>query len=170
MAAPTIVNAAGLLGRRSLWRPLSALLAAALLTGIVAVSASVAQPLRITCVAGGLADQVCHETVAAALERGLAPFHPLILAVHVEPGPAADPGQSGPRASVTFDLLGIPGPTTVRLFSDMGGHWGGAPDRGALELAAWSLLAAGIVGVAVVGLAFAVAAGAAAWRARRRRV
>ncbi len=170
MAAPTTVTAARPLGRQSLWRPLSALLAVALLTGIVAVSASVAQPLRIACAAGGLADQACHETVAAALERGLAPFHPLILAAHVEPGPAADPVQNGHRATVTFDLLGIPGPTTVRLFYDIGGHWGGAPDRGALELAARSLLAAGVVCLGVVGLAFAVAAGVAGSRARRRRV
>ena len=132
--------------------------------------ASVAQPSRITCAVGRLAVQACHETVAAALERGLAPFHPLILAAHVEPGPAADPSQYGLRASVTFDLLGVPGPTTVRLFYDIGAHWGGAPDRGALELAAWSLLAAGVVGVGVASLASAIVAGVAGSRARRRRV
>ena len=71
---------------------------------------------------------------------------------------------------MTFDLLCVPGPTTVRLFYDIGAHWGGAPDRGALELAAWSLLAAGVVGVGVAGLASAIAAGVAGSRARRRRV
>ena len=151
-------------------RPLSGLLAIALLTGIVAVGASVAEPRGITCAVGGLADQACRLTVVAAMERGLASFHPLILAAHVVPGPAADPGQYGLRATVTFDLLGVPGPTTVRLFYDIGAHWGGAPDRGALELAAWSLLAAGVVGVGVAGLASAIAAGVAGSRARRRRV
>ncbi|MBF6606537.1 MAG: hypothetical protein IVW53_13265 [Chloroflexi bacterium] len=162
------MTAARLIGRRSHRRPLSALLAVVLLTAILAVSASVAQPLRITCAAGGVAGQACDETVTAALERGLAPFHPLILAAHVEPGPAADPGQNGQRATVIFELLGIPGPTTVRLFSDVGGHWGGVPDRGALELGASSLLVAGVVGVAVISLALAVAAGLAGSLARRR--
>ncbi len=167
-AEPTSVAVARTTGRRALLRRLSAVLAVVLLTAILAVSASVAHPLRITCAAGGVAGQACDETVTAALERGLAPFHPLILAAHVEPGPAADPGQNGQRATVIFELLGVPGPTTIRLFSDVGGHWGGVPDRGALELGACSLLVASIVGVAVVGLAFAVAAGLAGSLARRR--
>ena len=127
-------------------RRLAGLLAFAALTGILAMLASAVPPLQITC-ATTLTDQVCHGTVTASLERGLAPFHPLILAAHVDPG-SAGPTENGHRATVTFDLLGVPGPTTVRLFYDIGGHWGAVPDRALTELALWSLLAV----AAIVGL------------------
>lgn len=136
-------------------RSLALLAVVVALTGLLAAGASAVPALQITCAPGGPQDQACRDTVFAAQERGLAPFHPLILAAHVEPGPAADPGQNGHRATVTFDLLGIPGPTRVRLFYDIGGHWGGVPDRGALELAAWSLLVAMVavsLGAAVITL------------------
>ena len=116
---------------------------------VIAAGAATALPLTTSC-ASSVSDQVCHDTVTAALQRGMPAFHPLILAAHVEPGPAAL-GQAGHRATVTFDLLGVPGATSVRLFSDIGGHWGGAVDRGAPELALWSLVAA-LVGIGL-GLA-----------------
>lgn len=126
-------------------------LAAALL---VAAGMAV-RPLARTC-APSVRDDVCAETVSAALKRGLAPLHPLILGSHVEPGPAAGAARLGHKASVTFDLLGVPGPTTVRLFLDMGGHWGGEVDRSDAEIAAWAMaplvlalgVAAGLVAVA----------------------
>ena len=37
-------------------------------------------------------------------------------------------------------MLGVPGPTRVKLFVDVGAHWGGTPDRSDGELAIWSLL------------------------------
>ena len=83
--------------------------------------------------------------------EGLPASHPLILSAYVEPGEATHPGESGHRATVTFDLLGVPGPTTVRLFYDVGGHWGGVSNRTTLELAAWSLIMAGLA-VATVAL------------------
>ncbi len=125
---------------------------------LLASLASGVAPLRIVC-APGLDGQVCQDTVTAARTRGLAASHPLIISALVEPGEATDPGQSGHRATVTFDLLGVPGPTTIRLFYDVGGHWGGVPSRAAAELAAWSLLMAGLVVAAlalVVGAAIAV--------------
>lgn len=108
--------------------------------------------------------QVCHDTLSAAQTRGLATSHPLILSAYVEPGEATEPGQSGHRATVTFDLLGVPGATTVRLFYDMGGHWGGVPSRTAPELGAWALLTAGLI----IG-ALALVVGALIAGVRRRR-
>jgi hypothetical protein len=102
---------------------------------------------------------VRHETVVAALERGLAPLHPLILDASVEPGPASAATELGHRATVTFAMLGVPGPTEVKLFVDVGGHWGGTPDRRAPELAIWSLLTPTLV----LGSSWLL------WRVRRRR-
>lgn len=114
-----------------------------------------ARPIQQTCDAS-LAHEVCAETIDAALRKGMPAIHPLLLAAHAEPGPAARPDQSGHRATVTFKLLGTPGPVAVRLFFDAGGHWGGIPDRQAIELAAWALgwaIAAGtVVAVAASGL------------------
>lgn len=116
----------------------------AILIVAIAIWASALAPLRITCAPTIPAD-VCAGTVTASLGRGLAPFHPLILSANVEPGPAAATNTAGHRATVRFDLLGVPGSTSVRLFYDMGGHWGAIPDRSAPELAVWALLAAAIV-------------------------
>ncbi len=118
-----------------------------------AAAASSVSALRITC-DPGLSEMACQQTVHAALERGLASFHPLILSAQVAPGEAAA-GQVGHRATVTFDLLGVPGPTTVRLFYDIGAHWGGVPSRTAAELAGWALLMAGFF-VAAAALVVAV--------------
>jgi hypothetical protein len=87
-----------------------------------------------------LSADVRHETIVAALERGLAPLHPLILDATVEPGPASAAPELGHRATVTFSMLGVPSPTRVKLFVDVGGHWGGTPDGSTGELAIWSLL------------------------------
>lgn len=114
----------------------------------IAVGAAV-RPLQVSC-DPALARDACLETVDAALRRGLPPVHPLLLAAHAEPGPAARPDQLGHRATVTFDLLGVPGPVSVRLFFDAGGHWGGIADRGAAELALW-VLPQGAVAAAVAG-------------------
>lgn len=131
-------------GRRPRWRlPLAVLLLGALL---VAMSAA-ARPLQQTCDPALTAD-VCLETVDAALRKGMPRLHPLLLAAHVEPGPAARPDQFGHRATVTFDVLGVPGPTSVRLFFDAGGHWGGIASRGAAELALWAV-AQGVVVAAI---------------------
>jgi hypothetical protein len=110
------------------------LLATALAIALV-VSANV-PPLRIECPVAGMTVKVCHDSVEATLQRGLPVPHPLILAARVEPGPAAQ-GTNGHRATVTYDLLGMPSSTVVRLFYDIGGHWGGEADRGTLELGAW---------------------------------
>lgn len=94
---------------------------------------------------------VGHETVVAALERGLAPVHPLILDAAVEPGEVSAPDH-GHRATVTFTMLGVPGPTRVRLVYDISAHWGGVPDRGAPELALWAvLLPLALLGIILVG-------------------
>ena len=102
----------------------------------------------------------CAASVEAALARGLAPIHPLILAAHVAPGADPGPGELGHRATVTFDLLGVPGPTVVRLYYDLGGHWGGEADRSPEELALWWALPAIVLGAI---------AGGALWAVRRRR-
>jgi len=129
-------------GRRALIA-VAAAVGAMLLVLLVAIGASSMAPLRISC-APGLDDDLCHQTVGASLERGLAPFHPLILTAYAEPGEAPGPAQIGHRATVTFDLLGVPGPTTVALYYDIGAHWGGVTSRTAPELAAQALLAAAL--------------------------
>lgn len=130
-----------------------ALVIAGLLLVIVGTSAA---PLARTCSAE-LDEDACQGAVDAVLRRGLPPLHPLILAAHVEPGEAAGPDQVGHRATVDFDLLGVPGTTSVALFFDQGAHWGGESDRTDAEVAAWALapLLLGIIGaVVVVGLAW----------------
>jgi len=113
-------------------------------------------PLQVKC-APALDDVVCRRTVVASLERGLAPFHPLIVSAYAEPGEVPDSGQVGHRATVTFDLLGVPGQTTVALYYDIAAHWGGVTSRGGAELAAWALLVAAIVvGVVVLLVGFLI--------------
>jgi hypothetical protein len=113
---------------------------------VLAGAAASSAPLRIEC--GTIDQRTCRETVTAALDRALPSLHPLVLAARVGPGPAW-PNGMGHRATVTFDLAGVPGSTDVRLFYDMGGHWGGTTDRGAIELAAWALAWAGIMATLV---------------------
>jgi hypothetical protein len=124
--------------------------AAALAAALVVLAAgALAPPLHET-YAPTITPAVGAETVYAAMERGLSPLHPLILDAYVEPGSADQPTELGHRATVTFTMLGIPGPTTVRLFVDVGAHWGGVPDRGAAELATWSLVAPLLVAGAIL--------------------
>jgi hypothetical protein len=103
-----------------------------------AVSTNVA-PLRVDCPADVMSAATCREAVDATLRRGLVVPHPLILAAHVRPG-SVGPTELGHRATVTYDLLGMPEPTVVELYYDMGGHWGGAADRGWPELPLWWLV------------------------------
>ena len=85
----------------------------AVLAIVFAVSANV-PPLRVDCPTSGMTVEACHETVDATLRRGLVVPHPLILAAHVVPGPAG-PTANGHRATVTYDLLGMPDPTVIEL-------------------------------------------------------
>jgi hypothetical protein len=96
-------------------------------------------PLRIDCPGGGMTLEACHDTVNATLRRGLTVPHPLIVAAHVEAGPAG-PTEMGHRATVTYDLLSMPFPTVIELYYDMGGHWGGVADHGWPELPLWWLV------------------------------
>jgi hypothetical protein len=100
-----------------------------------AISANV-PPLRVECPEDGMSVEACHASVDAVLRRGLTVPHPLILAARVESGPAGPTGL-GHRATVTYDLLGMPYPTIVELHYDLGGHWGGVADHGWPELPLW---------------------------------
>jgi len=116
---------------------------------LLVVAGTAFAPLARTC-AATLSEELCAAAVTATLGRGLPLIHPVILAAHAEPGPAGAAGL-GQTATVTFDLLGVPGSTSVRLYLDMGGHWGGAVDRNDLELAVWTLLPLLlVVGIGVV--------------------
>ena len=124
-------------------------IAGLILTGLAiafAVSANV-PPLRVECPGGAMTDEACHDSVRATLRRGLVVPHPLILAAHVEPGPAG-PTETGHRATVTYDLLGMPFPTVIGLYYDLGGHWGGVADHGSPEIPlAWLVPVVVLLGV-----------------------
>jgi hypothetical protein len=102
---------------------------------VFAVSANV-PPLRIECPTRDMSVEACDASVRASLRRGLTVPHPLILAARVEAGPAGS-GEQGHRATVSYDLLGMPFPTVVELWYDLGGHWGGVADHGWPELPLW---------------------------------
>jgi hypothetical protein len=114
------------------------ILVALLIGGLWIATGLAVRPLRQTC-DPALATDVCLETIDAALRKGMPGVHPLLVGAHAEPGPAAGPDQFGHRATVTFDVLGMAGPTTVRLFFDTGAHWGGIADRGTWELFLWAV-------------------------------
>jgi hypothetical protein len=117
----------------------------AVLIGAAWVAIAVSLPaLRQTC-DRELAADVCLETIDAAVRDGLPRVHPLLLAAHAQPGPAARPDQFGHRATVIFDVLGAPGQVSVRLFFDAGGHWGGTADRDGAELGLWVVAQAVLV-------------------------
>ena len=128
----------------------AALIAVAAAGALAAMAAGALVPPLHETYASSITPGVGAETVYAAMERGLSPLHPLILDAYVEPGPASEPTQLGHRATVTFTMLGIPGPTSVKLFVDGGAHWGGVTDRGAPELALWSLLVPLLVAGAIL--------------------
>lgn len=168
LAGATIVRTATRSSR--LVRSVLVVVVAAFVVAPFLVVSVVAGPLNVTC-ESGIATDDCHETVTAALERGLPGLHPIILATRVDPGPAVAPSELGHRATVTFTMLGVPGATRVKLFVDVGGHWGGVPDRGPAELALWSLVVPAVVlaGLCVAWLVGVriVAAGAPAPTERR---
>jgi hypothetical protein len=143
---------------RRIERRIVATIAVLGLVALILAVGALAPPIHETS-APSISGDVRHETLAAALERGLPPLHPLILDVSVVPGPAGAAAELGHRATVTFAMLGVPGPTRVKLFVDVGGHWGGTPDRRAPELAMWSLLTP----MLVLGSPWLL------WRVRRRR-
>jgi hypothetical protein len=121
------------------------------LVGSSCVAAGAAlRPIQQSC-DPRLAEDVCLETIDAALRRGLPPVHPPLLSARAEPGPAARSDQFGHRATVTFAVLGVPGETTVRLYFDAGAHWGGIPSRGPVELVLWAAALGGVVASAAVG-------------------
>ena len=140
-------------------------IAAGVLAGVLILVAGIlAPPLRVTCPSPPYSADECTLTVDAAMRRGLGPVHPLILSASAEAGPDRQPGKLGHRDTASFDMLGVPGPMAIRLFFDVGAHWGGEPDRTAGELAIWS------VGVAtVVGLAAGAIVGACLLLVRRAR-
>lgn len=113
------------------------------------------RPIEQTC-DPALRRDVCVETIDAALRKGLPAVHPLLLAAHAQPGPAARSEQFGHRATVTFRLLGVPGTVAVRVFFDAGGHWGGIADRPATDLAAWTIAWASALGIALAAVAAGV--------------
>jgi hypothetical protein len=139
------------------WRHVLAAIAILGLAALILAVGALLPPLHETSTTSLSAD-MRHETIVAALERGLAPLHPLILDATVEPGPASAAPELGHRATVAFSMLGVPGPTRVKLFVDVGAHWGGTPDRSDGELAMWSLL----IPLVLLGSAWL------AWRFRRR--
>jgi hypothetical protein len=129
-------------------------IALAALAALLALGSGV-PPLRVECPAGGMSEEACRETVDGSLKRGLRAPHPLILAARVEPGPAGL-DEYGHRATVRLDLLGVPGPTHVRMYYDRGGHWGGEVDRPDAEILAWFALPP-LVLVTAAGLVLALA-------------
>lgn len=134
-------------GRRTGWPRI--LLVAIFLGALWIAIGPVVRPVRQSC-DPALAADVCLETIDAAMRRGIARVHPLLLAAHAAPGAAAGADELGHRATVTFEILGMPGPVSVKLFVDTGGHWGGVADRGVPELALWTA-AQGVVVAAVTG-------------------
>jgi hypothetical protein len=134
------------------------MLCAALVAGfVVAVGGSLVLPLRLACPPEIYTDQVCSETVAAAMERGLPGIHPLILAAEAAPGPDHNK-ERGLRDVVTFSMLGVPGGTTVELHFDMSAHWGGVTSRGEAELAVWTAAVSLVAGLLAAGVVRALAA------------
>jgi hypothetical protein len=124
---------------------------------VVGTNASAPEP---TC-ADEMDPVACTSAVGAVVRRGLPELHPLILATRVEPGAQPGPQENGHRATVEFDMLGVPGPVVIELYYDVGAHWGGRLDRSEAEVAAWALAPlalAGLVAVPLVGLG---------WRRRR---
>jgi hypothetical protein len=123
-----------------------------LLIGLGWVLAStVPPPLQQTC-DPALSAGACSETIVAALKKGMPRFHPLLLVAHAEPGPESRNDQLGHRATVTFDAVGVPRPITVKLYLDMGAHWGGVADPRDGEVALWLIAQGAAVGAVVAGL------------------
>jgi hypothetical protein len=117
---------------------------------LVAVSASRAAP-DPSC-AEGMDEVACQSAVGAVVRRGLPELHPLIVATRVKPGPNPDPQDLGHRATVEFDMFGMPDPLSIELYFDVGAHWGGRADRSEEEVAAWALVPLGLASLVALGL------------------
>lgn len=131
--------------------PLGWLVLLAVLVGAGWVAfGSTVQPMRQTC-DPTLAKEICLGSIDAALRRGMPAIHPLLLEAHATPGPAARPDQFGHRATITFGVLGVGQPASVRLFFDAGGHWAGVADTATAELAFWAIAQGIIVALIVAG-------------------
>lgn len=111
------------------------------------VAGAVLPPLMQSC-DPALTAPVCAETIDASLRKGMPPLHPLLLRAHAAPGPAARPDQFGHRATVTFAVLGLPDPVSVRMFFDAGAHWGGIADPDGRLIAAFAVLSGVVIGAA----------------------
>lgn len=120
---------------------------------LVAVSSSRAAP-GPTC-ATGMDEVACQSAVGAVVRRGLPALHPLILATRVAPGPDPGPQDFGHRATVEFDMFGMPGPLTIELYYDSGAHWGGRADQSEEVVAAWALVPLGLASLVALGLLMA---------------
>lgn len=135
----------------------AAVVLGAILLVVAGVSSSAPAP---TC-AEGMDEGACTSAVGAVERRGLPDIHPLILATRVAPGANPGPQDHGHRATVEFDLLGVPRPVSIELYYDLGAHWGGRLDRPEAEVVAWTLAPLGAAVVIAVGLL-----GFAWWRRR----
>ena len=130
-----------------------------LLGMLVVVLGSSTAPISRTC-SQDMDAAGCEGALSAVLRRGLPALHPLILSAHVEPGSAPGPGDLGHRATVAFELLGVPGATSIDLYFDSGAHWGGESDRDGTEIRAWALAPLAIASL------MALTVLAVAWRRR----
>ena len=79
-----------------------------------------------------------------------------------------EPGRVGHRATVTFDLLGVPDQISVALYYDIGAHWGGVVNRSPLEVALWALVDAILAVTIVLAVIFGVGRIRGAMRGRTR--
>jgi hypothetical protein len=104
-----------------------------------------------TC-AEGMDHVACESAVGAVVRRGLPALHPLITATRVEPGANPGPRDNGHRATVKFDMFGMPEPLSIELYYDVGAHWGGRADHSEEVVAAWALLPLLLAGGAAVAL------------------
>lgn len=116
-----------------------AVVVAALVGAILLVAIGIGAPPPAPTCAEEMDEVACTSAVGAVARRGLPAIHPLILATRVEPGPESGPQQYGHRATVAFDMLGLPGPVSIELHYDSGAHWGGRLDRSEGDLVAWAL-------------------------------
>ncbi|MBA3235872.1 MAG: hypothetical protein H0T59_07765 [Chloroflexi bacterium] len=123
------------------------ILALLIVGGAWVVVGAVLPPFLQTC-DPALTEPVCAETIDASLRKGMPPLHPWLLGAHAEPGPAARPDQFGHRATVTFAVLGLPDPVSVRMFFDAGAHWGGIADPDGLLVAGFAVLSGVAIGAA----------------------
>lgn len=117
---------------------------------LVAVGANSSAP-DPTC-AKDMNEDACRSSVGAVVRRGLPALHPLIVATRVEPGPKPGSQDIGHRATVEFDMFGLPAPLAIELYYDAGGHWGGKAVQSEQEVAAWALVPIVLASLVALGL------------------